>query len=260
VVYIHGGGFVSGDKSYGTTKCQMLADSGFVAVTINYRLGWDDGGAVPCSGDTTTLHFALYRALQDVNAALRFLVAHAAGYHIDPNWVFVAGSSAGGAAALMSTYINDSYASWRYPKEFQQLGSLATADNSLTNAYTVKGICSVSGCTEDSLLINSAKAVPAILFHGQLDHVVPFDFGPYEYCDNYPELFGSECLYRRLAATNTPAVLHLDPNGGHGAGGESGWGNDFMMSNTSCFFHAIMRKSASSQTGIYMGLGVASCQ
>src|ERR1051326_505447 len=130
----------------------MLAESGFIAATINYRVGWDNGGAVPCTGDTVQLHFALYRAMQDLNAAFRFLLTHAESYRIDTNWVFAAGSSAGAVTSYISSYINDNYAKWRYAEEYTQLGSLFTADNKLIKSYTIRGICSISGCTEDSML------------------------------------------------------------------------------------------------------------
>src|SRR3982751_1375934 len=51
VMMIHGGAFTSGDKSDFTNHCQVLADSGFVAVSINYRLGWR-AGVGSCDGDT----------------------------------------------------------------------------------------------------------------------------------------------------------------------------------------------------------------
>lgn len=260
VVFAHGGGFVTGDKSFSAAKCKILADSGFVAATINYRVGWSDGGAVPCSGDTVELHFALYRAMQDMNAAIRFLVAHARDYHIDSNWIFAAGSSAGAVLANMSTYVSDSYASWRYPQEATELGSLTTADNSFKNKYFIRGICSISGCTEDSMLVNATQAVPSIFFHGEDDNVVPLDHGTYLYCPNYPKLYGTLCLYRRLRANNAPAVAHLLPNAGHGNNGDGGFSDAFMMGNASCFFHSLMRKDGLSQTGVYVGPDNNSCK
>ncbi len=41
VVFIHGGGFKDGDKvsNFGTLVCGGLARRGYVAASINYRLG-----------------------------------------------------------------------------------------------------------------------------------------------------------------------------------------------------------------------------
>lgn len=253
VVYMHGGGFLLGDKKDGTNECKILADSGFVAASINYRLGWNSGGAQDCKADTASLNTAMYRGVQDVNAALRYLVAHANDYNIDANWIFLSGASAGAVLANISSYLTDAYAAARYPAVAEQLGSLFSGGNNLSNTYTIQGICSMWGATEDSNLINSTKAIPTIFFHGSDDNVVPPNFGTYSSCSNYPMLYGSECLYRRLTANNTPAVLHLLPGLGHGISNGSNYTDEFLMGNTACFFHSLIQKTAP-QTGIYTGL------
>ena len=40
VLMIHGGTFLNGSKENMGPICKQMADSGFVAVTINYRKGW----------------------------------------------------------------------------------------------------------------------------------------------------------------------------------------------------------------------------
>jgi acetyl esterase/lipase len=253
VVYMHGGGFLVGDKKDGISKCQLLADSGFVAVTINYRLGWNSAGSQQCTADTAALNTAMYRGMQDANAALRYLVAHAADYNIDPDWIFLSGSSAGAVLALICSYETDAYAAKRYPVDAAQLGGLFKADNDLGNTYSIRGICSMWGATEDSNLVNSTRAIPTIFFHGSDDNVIPPNFGTYLNCDNYPTLYGSACLYRRLVANGEAAVLHIMPGEGHGVPNDSKYTDQFFISNTACFFHSLMQKTAP-QTGIYVGL------
>jgi acetyl esterase/lipase len=87
VVWIHGGGWTGGTKNEGRAKeiCGTLAAAGYVAVSIDYRLG---AGAWPTN-------------LYDCKNAVRFLRAHAAEYHLDPHRIAVAGGSAGGHLALM---------------------------------------------------------------------------------------------------------------------------------------------------------------
>lgn len=80
VFLIHGGGFVGGDKSELNTEAFLFARRGFVAVTIDYRLGRY------CKGpDSLSYDKAVYRAVQDGNAALRLMVSKADSIGIDTN-------------------------------------------------------------------------------------------------------------------------------------------------------------------------------
>lgn len=87
LVWIHGGGWRGGTKNEARAKnvCGTLAEAGYVAVSIDYRLG---DGAWP-----TNLH--------DCKNAVRFLRANATKYGLDPRRIAVAGGSAGGHLALM---------------------------------------------------------------------------------------------------------------------------------------------------------------
>jgi len=251
VVNVHGGGYVSGDKLSTASKCQIYADSGFVAVSINYRVGWNAGGASDCTGDTSSALEAMYRAMQDINAAIRFLVHNADFYSIDPDWIFLSGASAGGVVVQTSSYETDNYVQQVYPELVSKLGNLQNADNDLTNTYSIKGICSIAGGLLDSNLINSSRAYPTIFFQGGSDEVIPVDHGTYLNCSNYFQLYGSLCLYRRLVANGESAVAHILPGAGHGNNGDSGYSDQFMIGNSACFFHQIMR--GESQQTILIG-------
>lgn len=87
VVWIHGGGWTGGTKTEARGKaiCRTLANAGYVAVSIDYKLG---PGSWPLD-------------LLDCKNAVRFLRAHAAEYRLDPDRIAVAGGSAGGHLALM---------------------------------------------------------------------------------------------------------------------------------------------------------------
>lgn len=251
IVYLHGGGFFTGDKSKEYDRCLMLADSGFVVACINYRLGWTKGTG-SCEGNIEELYHAGYRSMQDVNAALRFLVSKSNEYNIDTSWIFLAGSSAGAISILHAAYLNDSTAVKFFSTAIKTSGSLFTADNDLKNKYSIKGICSISGGLVDSNLINSSIAISTIFFHGENDKTVPVDYGHYASCDNYPFLFGSKCLYRQLASQNVAAVAHILPDAAHGEEGESEYTDAFRMSNTACFFHSLMSHQTT-QSGLYIG-------
>jgi acetyl esterase/lipase len=85
IVCIHGGGFRAGTRDGYDKTCMMLAEHGYVAVTITYRLA--------------PMH-QFPAAVEDSKAAVRWLRANADKYHVDPNRIGTMGGSAGGHLAL----------------------------------------------------------------------------------------------------------------------------------------------------------------
>ncbi|MEU7815140.1 alpha/beta hydrolase [Pseudonocardia sp. NPDC049154] len=85
VVYLHGGGFVTGDLDMHDSTCRTLTNRcAAVVVNVDYRLAPE----------------ALFpAALDDAAAVLDWVVTAAAELEIDPERLAVAGSSAGGALA-----------------------------------------------------------------------------------------------------------------------------------------------------------------
>jgi acetyl esterase/lipase len=215
VLFSHGGGFTKGDKSDTKTFCSALADSGFVVASINYRLGWRTGGG-NCDGDILSRRLAAYRAIQDANAALRFMISKAGEYAIDANYVFVGGNSAGAGTSLLTTYITNTVAQQTAATEYATLGPVNTSGNQLNTTFIIKGIANMWGALPDSNLITVSSAVPMISFHGTADNVVPYDFGYTNNCPNYQMEYGSACLSRRLYAVNKPFWLRLNGGAGHG--------------------------------------------
>ncbi len=84
VLCIHGGGFRAGKRESYDGLCVRLAEKGFVAATITYRLA-------PKHQFPAAVH--------DCKAAVRWLRANAAKYRIDPAKIGVTGGSAGGHLA-----------------------------------------------------------------------------------------------------------------------------------------------------------------
>lgn len=89
IVCIHGGGWAKGTRANFARVARRLAEQGYVAVAISYRL----------SGE------AKFPAqIHDVKAAVRWLRARATDYGIDRDRIGVIGHSAGGhLAALLAT-------------------------------------------------------------------------------------------------------------------------------------------------------------
>jgi dipeptidyl aminopeptidase/acylaminoacyl peptidase len=248
LVMLHGGSFLTGTKESIATLCGALAEKGLIVASINYRLGWDAPGTAGCEGDTATLNEAVYRAMQDLNASLRYLTANADKYCIDKDWIFTGGASAGAVAALNNAYLTDAYASVRFRNIFNKLGSLYNADNNLTNTYSIKGICSMWGGVFDSTLITASNAIPAIMYHGSEDMTIPVNKGTYLRCSDYQTLYGSEYIYNTLSGLGIPAVAHIYEGGGHGPS-EYVSNAAFIASTTYCFFEALRSKIP--ESGMY---------
>ncbi len=108
VMLVHGGGWIGGTKEAFRPTAQALAQRGFVAATVEYRLATE----APFPG-----------AVEDCKAALRWLRANAATYHLDPNRIGAVGGSAGGHLVGMVATTSD-------PARFEGVGG--TPDQSTT--------------------------------------------------------------------------------------------------------------------------------
>ncbi len=84
VLCIHGGGFRAGKRESYDNLCIKLAENGFAAATITYRLA-------PKHQFPAAVH--------DCKAAVRWLRANAKQYGLNPNKIGVTGGSAGGHLA-----------------------------------------------------------------------------------------------------------------------------------------------------------------
>lgn len=180
VLYIHGGGWQGGHTRHSGALADfpkalaMLAAEGFTVASLEYRL----------SGE------ARFPAqLQDANAALRFLKAHAADYRIDPARVGLWGGSAGGHLAALTglacretsldpAAANDGCAqavvTWYGVYDFS--GMTATPDGNAAGARLLgcEGTCPADRIRAVSpVTYIDAKDPPFLLIHGEDDKVVP---------------------------------------------------------------------------------------
>ena len=80
IVWVHGGGFLSGSKDLIANYLKILAGKGFVTIGVNYSLA--PGKTYPTP-------------VRQVNAALAFITENAERLHTDPSKLFLAGDSTG---------------------------------------------------------------------------------------------------------------------------------------------------------------------
>jgi acetyl esterase/lipase len=84
ILWIHGGGFISGGKSQVANYLKIIAASGYPVVGVDYALAPAARHPEPT---------------RQVNAALAFIRANAQRFNIDPDRIFLAGDSAGAQIA-----------------------------------------------------------------------------------------------------------------------------------------------------------------
>ncbi len=179
IFFTHGGSFIVGNR---TTQdvvwlCKEFAKRGYVTVSQSYRLGYDD-----FFFNAVNATRAVWRAMQDGRAAVRFMKSQASVYKIDTNKIIYGGSSAGGFIGLHLAYLNTidetpsivdttTYS----PANLSGLGGLEGITNNLSNTSTVAGIINLCGALADTNMISPTDAlIPIVSLHGTQDFTVPY--------------------------------------------------------------------------------------
>jgi Secretion system C-terminal sorting domain/Carboxylesterase family len=117
VIYLHTGNFLpqsitrspSGtlDDSTAVEICTRLAQMGYVAISADYRIGWNPGDST-AERRTNQLINAAYRGLHDVKNCVRYVKANNVALGIDSTKITVWGQGTGGylsmAAASLDNY------------------------------------------------------------------------------------------------------------------------------------------------------------
>lgn len=91
IIDIHGGGWMYGYKEINKYFCLKLAQKGFLVASINYRLAGD---------------ILFDEQIRDIFSALKWLGENLKNYPADINNIFLAGDSAGGHFACVTTAVN----------------------------------------------------------------------------------------------------------------------------------------------------------
>lgn len=161
VVCIHGGGFRAGKREGYDGLIVKLAEQGYVAVTVSYRLA---------------PKYKFPAAVHDTKAAVRWVRANAEKYKIDPARIGVTGGSAGGHLAQFLGVTMD-------VKEFEGDGGNATHSsrvNCVVNVYGPSDFTKSYGKSVDAAEVlplwlggNLETARPAHVRSSPLNWVTP---------------------------------------------------------------------------------------
>ena len=209
VVYIHGGGWMSGSRAPAQGPADHFNGQGYVFCSIDYRFSAE----------------APYPAqIEDCKCAIRFLRANAAKYHIDPKHIGVWGDSAGGhLVALLGLTPKvrrlEGTEGWRkqsstvqavldwYGPTDLRAGGLGTT---YANDYGIHAVKALLGGSTDAKLAADASPItfvskdapPFLIMHGDKDDLVPVE--------------QSQKLYDALKADGDDATLQIVAGAGHG--------------------------------------------
>lgn len=206
VIVAHGGAFVAGSKDDSQKSigyCSSLAARGFVTASIQYRLGvtlTDEGDEIPTDAFTLALDLldndskykmtidadnyarAVYRGVQDINAAVRYLRANATKYGIDPERIYVLGNSAGAIMSIENIYTNskDDFPKYIEDGVLPNLGGLNDYGVHEVDGHDIdahaNGAVALWGATHDPSTLGHNKT-PIFLAHGTSDGTVLYGTG-----------------------------------------------------------------------------------
>lgn len=211
---IHGGAFYLGDKAEPEYEgwCRYFASLGYVAAAINYRMGYIPG--------RSEVSRAGYRAVQDAHAAIRFLISQER-FRIDPDRIFVAGTSAGAITALNLAFLREENRP-RCTKGglvggfINRISGASIGDEGALNAinpddtinFSVRAVANMWGAIQDLDIMKNAE-VSIISFHSEDDPIIPYGYGyPLSNSLVFKQMYGSRYIDQKARSLGYPSSIH----------------------------------------------------
>lgn len=207
IIYLHTGTFAqiirngkaTGSRTYDYATrafCINYAARGYVVANIEYRLGWEP--FLPTEPErAASLMKAVYRGVQDVKAAVRYLrmdYENGNTYGIDTSKIIIVGEGTGGDIALAYATI-DKVSELQLPKFLDPVTALPLLDtavlgdwdgyggnpayntpNNIGYSNKVHMVCNMGGMLMDLSWLEAGD-VPIAAVHGNLDFNARFTTG-----------------------------------------------------------------------------------
>ena len=164
VIFAYGGGFMDNNqKAYGTRRfCRSLADDGYVAIAMDYRLGLKDFKSKGLVSMIKPLEKSMKMATEDMFKAVEYVLANDSSLKVDPDKIILCGSSAGAMTSLQTDYelCNRTVLAINIPEDFR-----------------FAGVISFSGAifsTEGKCDYKVHDPAPTFFLHGASDRLVTY--------------------------------------------------------------------------------------
>jgi len=200
IIFVFGGGFLMGSKSYDSNVafCRAMSDQGFVTVAIDYRLGLVGVKNISPT-NVKPLEKAIRMAVEDLYSATDFLIKNKEDYNVDAKKIILCGSSAGAITVLQADYelANRNEIAAALPVDFHYAGVISFAGAILTHEWKPD--------------YRKHSPAPTMFFHGTDDKVVFYDklqvlrLG----------FFGTNALVKRFEKFNYPYYAYRYRDMGH---------------------------------------------
>lgn len=246
VMLIHGGLFYYGTRKDITVSrlCEHLASLGYVAASIDYRIGFQPTKVgIERSG---------YRAIQDAHAAMRFVTANQDAFGIDTSMMFVGGCSAGSITALGLAFMTNETRpkSTRASLLNTELGDIETDGNDIDVRFSLKGVVDMWGALPNLGMLDG-KNIPIVAFHGDADDVVPYGYDyPFGKAGRlkkmlFNKMYGSSCIVEQEKELGVKSVLYTFEGCNHSPqmSGDTLSGNFYIIQDKMCaFLNEIIRE------------------
>ena len=198
IVYTFGGGFMAGSRNDSRLQhyYNLLQEQGFMVVAFDYRLGLK--GKKISYLSVKPIEQAILLAVEDLYAAVHYLIEHQQELNVDTSKIVLIGSSAGAITSLQADYM---------------LSRRMPLSQILPENFRFAGVVSFAGAifSREGKVDYIRQPAPTFFLHGMDDQLVPynkvqaFNIG----------MFGSKALVKRFKKFNYPFYAFRYQGYGH---------------------------------------------
>ena len=239
VILCFGGSFVAGSRTSSelVTFAKSFAKRGYVAASIDYRLAASYFDLI----SEENMIKVVFGAVQDGKASIRYFRKNfdeGNSLGIDPNQIFIGGTSAGGILAMNLAYVDSFH---KLPANWQEwaneIGGIEGNSGNPGYCSYVSGVFGFSGAVGDTSYID-ANDVPYYGIHAEDDETVLYGYGAPLQGYAPVNLYGSSLVYERLS--NLGVYTSFDSYTGADHPPLNGTNMATTTANLSAFFYNIL--------------------